>query len=161
LAKQTVLTHLARSLFPAAYIAEHMQGRYTEVLGRKVGAVEGEYRNTLGFPVLVYPTTFIEAVNSLVLDGVFNLAHPAGTQHAVENVTLREAELMEATFAAPSARPAAAPVDRPTAFVPTGGFGHPAVTTPGGGGASSTAVDVLPFTSAAQTLTTGFCESRQ
>lgn len=161
LAKQTVLTHLARNLFPAAYIAEHMQGRYSELLGRKVTIVEAEYRNTLGFPVLVYPTTFIEAVNSLVLDGVFNLAHPAGTQHAGENVTLREAELMESTFSAPSARPAAATVEKPTTTGSAGGFGQPASAMPGGGGGAPATIEVLPFTNSGQTLTTGFCESRQ
>mgnify|MGYP000184201014 CR=1 FL=1 len=161
LTKQTVLTHLARNLFPSTFVAEHMQERAADLLGRKVAAVETEYRNTLGFPVLVYPTTYIEAVRSLVLDGVFNLAHPAGTQHAGENPSLREDELMDAAFAAPSARPAAAPVEKPTSNASTGGFTPPPSSTPTGGGTATAPVEVFPFASSAQTLTTGFCDSRQ
>jgi len=163
LTKQTVLTHLARNLFPAAFVAEHMQGRAADLLGRKVSAAETEYRNTLGFPVLVYPTTYIEAVRSLVLDGVFNLAHSAGTQHAGENPSLREDELMDAAFAAPSARPAAAPVEKPASSSASAGGITPSSTSAptGGGGAHVTPAEAFPFASSAQTLTTGFCDSRQ
>jgi hypothetical protein len=159
--KQTVLTHLARNLFPAAFIAEHMQGRSADLLGRKVSAIEAEYRNTLGFPVVVFPTTFIEAINSLVLDGVVNLAHPAGTQHAGERVSLNNDELMEATFAAASARPVAAPTGRP-APSPAPGAGAPwPLPAPAGGSPAVQPSPELIFGSVAQTLTTGFCDSRQ
>ena len=162
LTKQTVLTQLARNLFPAAFIAEHMQGRAADLLGRKVSAIEVEYRNTLGFPVLVYPTTYIEAVRSLVLDGVFNLAHPAGTQHSGENPSLREDELMDAAFAAPSARPTAAPAEKPApSFLFGGATPHPAPAPIAGGSPAPQPSPDLPFGAVAQTLTTGFCDSRQ
>jgi hypothetical protein len=161
LMKDAVLQHLARNLFPSAFLAEHMQGRAAELIGRKVFSIETEYRNTLGFPVIVYAVEFQRAIQSLVVDGVFNLAHPAGVQYAGENPSLSAQELMDAALAAPSARPASpgaasggsgvsvAPVSPTTG--PAGGSGSSA---PASGG-------LLNIGATEQQVSTGFCESRQ
>ncbi len=160
LSKDAVLLHLARNLFPSAYIAEHIQNRAAELFGRKISALEADYRNTLGFPVIVYANEFQRAIESLVIDGVFNLAHPSGTQRAGGPVTLSSHELMEAALAAPTARHAA-PVLRP---VPAGaGSGATAPTTsPLGTGAGGTILDGSLFVGAAdEQVSTSICDSRQ
>lgn len=155
LTKDAVLQHLSRNLFPSAYLAEHIQTRGSELIGYKVSALEAEYRNTLSYPVIVYTNEFHRAIESLVLDGIFNLAHPSGTQHAGETPTLSAAELMDATLAAPLARPVTTPSPRPQP--PAGPTPSP---TPGSGGGSG-GIDPLPIGPTDQQLSTGFCESRQ
>lgn len=156
LTKEAVLQHLSRNLFPSAYLAEHIQNRTAELIGRKVSAVENEYRNTLGFPVITSVTLFREAIYSLVKDGAFNLNSGAGIQHAGDNPNLGDQELMDAALAAPSARPAATSTPRPP---PTGGI--PPVIPPSGGSGGLGGSDPLPLGSTEQQLSTGFCDSRQ
>jgi hypothetical protein len=154
--KESVLLHISRNLFPSAYIAEHIQNRASELIGRKVSALETEYRNTLGFPVIVYVNEFQRAIEHLVIDGVFNLAHPSGTQHAGETPTLSAAELMDAVLVEPSARPAATLSPRPQ---PSGGATTIAALSRAAGGIGN--IDSLPLGPTAQQVSTGFCESRQ
>jgi hypothetical protein len=159
LSKDAVHQHLARSLFPSTYLAEHIQNRAADLFGRKVSALELEYRNTLSYPVVVYAADFQKAIQSLVVDGIFNLAHPAGIQHAGDTPTLSDQDLMDATLAAPSARPASAPSSKPVLI------GIDVVTPPAHAPASTPATSG-PFGSldigvSEQQVSTGFCDSRQ
>ncbi len=159
--KTGVLEHLTRNLYPRAYLAEHIQNRAADLLGRKVAAIETEYRNTLGFPVIVHASGFDDAIRLLVVDAVFNLAHPSGTQHAGESPLLSAHELMDSSLAAPSARPAAAPAGKPqpAAVKPlAGGTGNP---SQGSGHDSPGGNDSFPFASTQEQVSTTSCPSRQ
>lgn len=75
---EQILEHLRRTLFPSTLLAEHITGRIQELLGKKTSAVENEYRQTLGFPMILSSTGFREAVLSVVEQGsVAGLSHPA------------------------------------------------------------------------------------
>jgi hypothetical protein len=157
--KDGVLQHLSRNLFPSAFLAEHIQNRASDLIGRKVSAIETEYRNTLGFPVIVYANEFQGAIERLVVDGAFNLAHPAGTQHAGETPTLSAHELMDASLAPPSARPANTSVPRTAATNYTGGIAAATVTAAHPGSPSANGQSTLGI--AERQVSTGFCDSRQ
>lgn len=162
LTKEAVFQHLSRNLFPSAYLAEHMQNRAQELIGRKVSAVEAEYRNTLGFPVVVYAIDFRRAIESLVVEGAFNLAHPSGTQHAGDTPTLSDAELMDAVLAAPSSRPATVPTPRPIHSTNAAGSSSTGSTGAVPIGSNSTpTTEPLDLGSLNQQVSTGFCDSRQ
>ncbi len=75
---EQILDHLRRMLFPSTLLAEHVTGRIHDLLGKKTAAVENEYRQTLGFPMILSSTGFREAVLSVVEQGsVAGLSHPA------------------------------------------------------------------------------------
>jgi hypothetical protein len=77
--REQIAQHLLRTLYPASLIQEHLSGRIADLIGKKVGQVEAEYRNTLGFPMLMAENVFADAVHNLVSQGtVIGLRHPAG-----------------------------------------------------------------------------------
>ena len=157
MAKEMVLQHLSRNVFPEALLAEHIQDRAAELFGRKVSSVEAEYRNTVGFPVIVHQSTFQEAILGLVEDGVFNLNHPSGTQHAGERPTLSGHDLAEAFLAEPSERAAA----------PAHSRAHPPSATPSSGtatadnGGSDASPLPLDLGEEDEQIATPFLDSRQ
>ena len=74
---EQILDHLRRTLFPSTLLSEHLAGRIQDLLGKKTSAVENEYRQTMGFPMVLSSTGFREAVLSLVEQGsVAGLSHP-------------------------------------------------------------------------------------
>lgn len=75
---EQILDHLRRTLFPSTLLSEHLAGRIQDLLGKKTSVVENEYRQTLGFPMVLSSTGFREAVLSLVEQGsVAGLSYPA------------------------------------------------------------------------------------
>ncbi|MHB8520524.1 MAG: hypothetical protein ACYDH9_07185 [Limisphaerales bacterium] len=76
--REQVAQHLLRTLYPASLIQEHLSARAADLFGKKVSQVETEYRNTLGFPMLITHSVFHEAIHGLVAQGtVIGLRHPA------------------------------------------------------------------------------------
>ena len=76
--REQIIQHLSRNLYPVALVQEHIAERMTSFIGRKVGQVEADYRNTPGFPVLTSHSVFLEAISALVEQGsVLGLRHPA------------------------------------------------------------------------------------
>ena len=49
-AREQIIQHVLRQLYPPAYVQEHLAGRAAELVGRKVSQVEEEYRNTPRLP---------------------------------------------------------------------------------------------------------------
>lgn len=76
--REQIAQHLQRTLYPASLIQEHLSTRVAELFGKKVSQIEAEYRNTLGFPMLITHSVFHEAIHGLVAQGtVIGLRHPA------------------------------------------------------------------------------------
>jgi hypothetical protein len=76
--REQMAQHLLRTLYPASLIQEHLSARVADLVGKKVSQVEAEYRNTLGFPMLITHSVFHEAIHGLVAQGtVIGLRHPA------------------------------------------------------------------------------------
>jgi energy-coupling factor transporter ATP-binding protein EcfA2 len=161
LTKTGVLEHLTRNLYPPAYLAEHIQNRAAELLGRKVATIETEYRNTLSFPVIVHANGFDSAIRQLVIDAVFNLAHPSGTQHAGETPQLSAQELMDSSLATPSARPAISPTGKSQPAAAKSLAGITGNQGQNSGQDSSGGNDALPFGSTQEQVSTVSCPSRQ
>ena len=104
--REQIIQHVLRQLYPPAYVQEHLEGRATELVGRKVSDVEQEYRNTPGFPMLLAQTVFHEAIKNLVVLGnVIGLEHSAEHQGHVcgRQTRLSGDQLAEAFICAPSA----------------------------------------------------------
>ncbi len=77
--REQIAQHLLRTLYPASLIQEHLSARVADLFGKKVSQIEAEYRNTLGFPMLITHSVFHEAIHGLVAQGtVIGLRHPAG-----------------------------------------------------------------------------------
>jgi hypothetical protein len=76
--REQITQHLSRTLYPASLIQEHLAARAHDIIGKRVSQVEAEYRNTLGFPMLIKDSVFHEAIHGLVAQGtVIGLRHPA------------------------------------------------------------------------------------
>jgi len=77
--REQILQHLSRNLYPVTLLREHLAGRIGDLIGKRVGQIEAEYRNTPGFPLLTSLSVFHEAICGLVEDGTtIALRHPAG-----------------------------------------------------------------------------------
>jgi len=75
--REQIAQHLLRTLFPASLLQEHLSGRVAGLVGKKVSQVEADYRNTLGFPMLMTHSLFQEAICALAeLGNVIGLHHP-------------------------------------------------------------------------------------
>jgi hypothetical protein len=76
--REQIAQHLLRTLYPASLLQEHLGGRVAELIGKKVSQVETDYRNTLGFPMLMTHSLFQEAIGALTeLGNMMGLKHPA------------------------------------------------------------------------------------
>ena len=76
--REQIAQHLLRTLYPASLLQEHLGGRVTDLVGKKVSQVETDYLSTLGFPMLITHSVFHEAIHDLVAQGtVIGLRHPA------------------------------------------------------------------------------------
>ena len=95
-----------------------------------------------------------------LIDGIFNLAHPAGIQHAGESPTLSHQELMDAALAAPSARPAAASSAKAIS-AGDGGDSFATSSTPSSALAALAPYDSFDLGPSEQQISTGTCSSRQ
>ena len=113
--REQIIQNVLRQLYPPAYVQEHLAGRAAELVGRKVGEVEEEYRNTPGFPMLLAQTVFHEAIKNLVVLGdAIGLEHSAEPQGRVcgRQIRLSGDQLADAFICAPfhtSAFPGPAP----------------------------------------------------
>jgi hypothetical protein len=67
--RDQLATHLIRTLYPASLLQEHLAARVPELVGKKISQIEADYRNTLGFPMLMTQSLFQEAVCALVEQG--------------------------------------------------------------------------------------------
>jgi hypothetical protein len=76
--REQIVHHLLRTLYPASLIQEHLAGRVTDIIGKKVSQVEADYCNTLTFPMLMTHSVFYDAIHGLVEQGnIIGLRHPA------------------------------------------------------------------------------------
>ena len=76
--REQIAQHLLRTLYPTSLLQEHLGGRVAELIGKKVSQVETDYRNTLGFPMLMTHSLFQEAIGALTeLGNMMGLKHPA------------------------------------------------------------------------------------
>ena len=109
-AREQIIQHVLRHLYPAAYVQEHLAGRAPDLFGRKVSQVEDEYRNTPGFPMLLAQTVFQDAIGNLVMLGnVIALQHSAEDQGHVcgRKSRLSGDQISEAVICAPFHVPSA------------------------------------------------------
>ena len=113
-AREQIIQHVLRQLYPPAYVQEHLAGRASELVGRKVSEIEEEYRNTPGFPMLLAQTVFHEAIKNLVVLGdVLGLDHAAepegrvcGRQTRLSGDQLAEAFICDPFHTSAPSRPA-------------------------------------------------------
>jgi len=152
--REQIIQHLSRNLYPTALVQEHISDLIPAFIGRKVGQVEADYRNSPGFPVLTTHSVFLEAISSLVEQGsVIGLRHPAGDVCG-RRPSLSSDQLAEAVIAEPFEVVTGGPTpSRPQPWPsPTGGSG----------GGSSPLPDAFPTPEAGiETHSTGFLRARQ
>jgi hypothetical protein len=99
--RDQLATHLIRTLYPAALLQEHLASRVTELVGKKVSQIEADYRNTLGFPMLMTHSLFQEAVCALVeLGNVIGLKSSIGN-YCGERPRLTADQLAESVVSLP------------------------------------------------------------
>jgi len=111
-----IRAHLNKTLYPPSLVREHLQDRVPDLLGMKVSQVEAQYRNTLGFPVLVFRTTFQEALESLVETGtVISIEPPGHLGICGARPHLRGEDFRAAVIAKPFESPPSDPGRRPGA----------------------------------------------
>ncbi len=157
--RDQITQHLSRTLYPASLIQEHLGSRVAELIGKKVGQVEAEYRNTPGFPMLITDSIFHDAIHGLVAQGTV-----IGLRHAAENVCGRTPRLTwdqlgDAVISEPfdvSAAPSTS-TQSTLPFNPS----HPAVPIPGPGSTTGTRIPALTPQPATKDVGTGFLPSRQ
>ncbi|MCX6865170.1 MAG: hypothetical protein NTV46_02935 [Verrucomicrobia bacterium] len=153
-----IRTHLNKTLYPPSLVREHLQDRASDLLGMKVAQVEAQYRNTLGFPVLVFRTTFQEALESLVESGtVISIEPPGHPGICGARPHLRGEDFRAAVIAKPFESPPSDPGRRP------GAVSRPplSATTSGQQEDSCDDTDVVPFRPpATEQLSTPFCSAR-
>ncbi|MCE0498498.1 MAG: hypothetical protein LV481_11190 [Methylacidiphilales bacterium] len=76
--REQMIEHIGRNFYPPAFVQEHLLDNLAVFIGRKVGQVEADYRNTPGYPVLTKRTVFLDAVATLVEQGThLGLEHPS------------------------------------------------------------------------------------
>ena len=93
--------HLVRTLYPSALLQEHLAARASELVGKKVSQIETDYRNTLGFPMLMTHSLFQEAICSLVeLGNVIGLKSAIGN-YCGERPRFTADQLADAVVSAP------------------------------------------------------------
>ena len=130
-AREQIIQHVLRQLYPPAYVQEHLAGRSAELFGRKVSQVEEEYRNTPGFPMLLAQSVFHEAIRNLVMLGnVIGLEHSAEDQGRVcgRQIRLSGDQLAEAIICASVSRLDPA-FTRAAAWPPASGAGSGTTAT--------------------------------
>jgi len=152
-AREQIIQHVLRQLYPPAYVQEHLAGRAADLFGRKVSQVEEEYRNTPGFPMLLAQTVFQEAIRNLVLPGnVIGLQHSAEDQGQVcgRQPRLSGDQLSEAVICAPFHVPNISPPGPRPGPVPPRPSPEPPFSGPG--------PSPLP---GADTVSTSFLTTRQ
>ena len=158
-AREQIIQHVLRQLYPPAFVQEHLAGRAAELVGHKVSQVEEEYRNTPGFPMLLAQTVFHEAIRNLVVLGnVIGLQHSAEDQGHVcgRQTRLSGDQLAEAVICAPFHVPnTPAPGPRPGP-VPPGPGPSPGPFRPGPGPTPGPSP-----TPGVDTISTSFLMSRQ
>jgi hypothetical protein len=156
--REQIVHHLLRTLYPASLIQEHLAGRLSEIIGKKVSQLEADYCNTLTFPMLMTHSVFHDAIHGLVEQGnVIGLRHPAGNACG-SRPRLNADQLGEAVVSEPF------DVTSPTAGPPTTSpSATPLMQTTFGSQLGSTAPAFSDSTEQpdVETLATTFLHSRQ
>jgi len=108
--REQIVQHILRTIYPGSLVQEHLANRAAELFGKKVSQVETEYRNTLGFPMLLHQSVFQEAICALVEQG--NLL---GVKHSADQACGRRPRLTGDQLAEALITP---PFDDPSAATP-------------------------------------------
>ena len=158
--REQITTHLTRTLYPAPLLQDHLSARAAEIIGKKVGQVENEYRSTPGFPLLMSQSIFEEAIRGLAeLGTVIGIQHTKG-QFCGRSCTLNSDDLGEALITTPFEIPQASsttpqlfnppiqPSNNPGGLAPSSIIHHPSSTI------------TAPAQPAAQPLSTTFLPTR-
>ena len=99
--RELITTHLARAIYPAPLLQDHLSARVNDIIGKKVSQVENEYRSTPGFPILMSQSIFEEAIRGLAeLGTVVGIQHTKGRFCGLR-CTLNSDELADALITAP------------------------------------------------------------
>jgi len=110
--KDEVLQKISTAYFPEQIVAEHIFDRLADVEGKTVAAIEQEYRNTLGFPIIMSQSAWDNAIRQLCKDSKVGIRHQRGNQCG-KTPDLGDNELAEATVTGPFARQEPPPVGPP------------------------------------------------
>lgn len=74
--REQIVQHISRTVYPGSRVQEHLAERVSELIGKKISQIEADYRNTLGFPMLLSHSVFQEAICALTEDGnIIGLKH--------------------------------------------------------------------------------------
>jgi hypothetical protein len=161
--REQLTQHLLRTLYPASLIQEHLSARVSDLFGKKVSQVEAEYRNTLGFPMLITHSVFHEAIHGLVAQGtVIGLRHPADNACG-RTPRLTGDQLGDAVISEPF-DVSTAPTTTTQPGLPLTPSTRPTPTpTPGGGSTTGTTGSTTSTTAqpAVNDISTTFLDSRQ
>ena len=155
--REQIAQHLLRTLYPASLLQEHLGGRVADLVGKKVSQVETDYRNTLGFPMLMTHSLFQEAICALCeLGNVIGLRHPADNACG-RRPRLTGDQLGDAVISEPFDVPAGPSTTQPP---PTATSVRPATGSPptSVGPTSGSTASGQPAT---ETVATSFLPSRQ
>jgi len=93
--KQDITKKIGEQSFPRQRFEEHIRDHSGEILGRRVKAVEQIYKETLGYPVMIYDTRVREALQNLCVQRIVGLRHekdsPCGRQPRLTDNELSDA----------------------------------------------------------------------
>ncbi len=157
--REQIAQHLLRTLYPSSLLQEHLAARVADLVGKKVSQVESDYRNTLGFPMLMTHSLFQEAICALA-----ELGNVIGLRHSVDNACGRRPRLTgdqlgDAVISEPFDIPAA-PSTTSQQLLPITAP-RPSATTGNGWPAGTTAPSTTAAQPATETVATPFLPSRQ
>jgi len=158
--REQIAQHLLRTLYPASLLQEHLGGRVAELVGKKVSQVETDYRNTLGFPMLMTHSLFQEAICALTeLGNVIGLRHPANNACG-RRPRLTADQLGDAVISEPFDVSAAPSTTQPQTAA-TSARPSTAPTTATMSSAGTTSESATAAQPATETVATSFLPSRQ
>lgn len=155
--REQIAQHLLKTLYPSSLLQEHLAARVADLKGKKVSQVETDYRNTLGFPMLMTHSLFQEAICALTeLGNVIGLRHPADNACG-RRPRLNADQLGDAVISEPFDVSAAPSTSSQTNLFTAG----PASTANQATSATTSASSDMPAQPATEPVATPFLPSRQ
>jgi len=159
--REQIAQHLLRTLYPSSLLQEHLAARVADLIGKKVSQVESDYRNTLGFPMLMTHSLFQEAICALT-----ELGNVIGLRHSVDNACGRRPRLTgdqlgDAVISEPFDVTAAPSITSQPLLPITTPRPSSSPMTGNGSTAGSTAPSATTTQPATETVATPFLPSRQ
>lgn len=158
--REQIIQHLSRNFYPATLLQEHLSARVADLIGKRVGQIEAEYRNTPGFPLVMSLSVFHEAVCGLVEQGaIVGLRHPAGDVCG-RRPRLTSDQLGDAVICEPfDVARAPSPTSTVSASAAPGGVSG--VPTSGGEPSKGEEIPTPQSEAGTETLSTSFLSTRQ